>query len=125
MKIEFHIKDIVMTSRDKALVEKKLMKLKKYCNKKDPIIIDVYLCDETSVEKGGVDQSVELSTVYNGEKIFVKEVDDRLMRAFAFALKSFGRQMERHHRRFIDKSHEGTERTLQRFLKSIRLRRES
>lgn len=121
MKVEFHIKDIVITAKQKSLIEKKLLKLKRYI-KDEPLIIDVYLNDETSAEKGGVDQSVELSAVLGSGKIFVKEIDDRLMRAFAFCYKKFERKLQEVHRKRIDVSH-GHEGRLDRILKRLGLRR--
>lgn len=121
MKIEFHIKDVVLTARDKSLIEKKLLRLKRYL-KDEPMTIDVFLRDETSVEKGGVDQAVELSTVINGEKIFIREVDSRLLRSFAFALKKFERNLSKFHEKRIERTHDGDSR-FNRFLKSIRVKR--
>jgi len=122
MKVEFHIKDIVITAKQKSLMEKKLQKLKRYL-KDEPLMIDCYLRDETSPEKGGTDQAVELSATFGSEKIFVREVDDRLMRAFAFAYKTFERNMSRFHKRRIDKSHEGTEGYVDKALKALRLKK--
>lgn len=122
MKIEFHIKDVVITAKQKALFEKKLLKLRKYC-KDEEIIIDVYLRDETSPEKGGVDQAVELSTVISGEKIFAHEVDDRLLRAFANTYNSFRRQIDQLHRKRIEKSHEGSEGYITKALRALRLKK--
>lgn len=121
MKIEFHIKDIVITANQKSLIEKRLAKLKRYV-KDEPMIIDVYLTDESSAEKGGIDQSVELSGIFSGEKIFVKEIDDRLMRAFAFAYSSFERQLERFHRKRIDKMGKGSATAVGRLLRRLRIR---
>jgi len=121
MQVEFHIKDIVITAKQKSLIEKKIFKLKRYI-KDEPLIIDVYLRDETSAEKGGVDQSVELSAVFGPEKIFVKEIDDRLMRAFAYAFKKFERNLQEFHDKRIGRSH-GKEGRLDKILKRIGLRR--
>lgn len=122
MKVEFHIKGIVITASQKSLIEKKLMKLKRYL-KNEPMTLDVYLRDETSPEKGGVDQAVELSATFNHEKLFVREVDDRLMRAFAFAYKSFERNMSRFHKKQIDKTHEDPERAVSKLLKALRIKK--
>jgi len=122
MKVEFHIKDIIITASQKSLIEKKLMRLKRYL-KNEPMTVDIYLRDETSPEKGGVDQAVELSATFNREKLFVREVDDRLMRAFAFAYKSFERQMQRFHKKEIDKSHEGSEKAVSKILKAMRIKK--
>ena len=121
MKVEFHIKDIVITAKQKSLIEKKLFKHKRYI-KDEPLIIDVYLADETSAEKGGVDQSVELSAIFGSEKFFVKEVDDRLLRAFAFAYKKFERILQEFHNKRIGVSH-GKEGHLDKILKRLGLRR--
>ncbi|PIS07800.1 hypothetical protein COT78_01720 [Candidatus Berkelbacteria bacterium CG10_big_fil_rev_8_21_14_0_10_43_13] len=122
MKIEFHIKDVVITAKQKALFEKKLMKLKKYC-KDESVTIDVYLKDESSAEKGGVDQTVEISTVIAGEKIFVTEIDDRLLRAFARAQKAFDRQVNKLHKQRIEKSHSGSDSYISKALKALRLKK--
>lgn len=122
MKIDFHIKDVVITSKQKAVFEKKLSKLKKYI-KDDATKIDVYFKDESSAEKGGVDQAVELCTVFQGQKVFVREVDDRLQRAFAYALKSFDRQISRIHNKIIEKSHEGSDWYITKALKALRLKK--
>jgi ribosomal subunit interface protein len=122
MKVEFHIKNIVITAGQKSLIEKKLTKLKRY-QKNEPMMIDVYLKDETSAEKGGVDQVVEISAIFNHEKIFVREVDDRLMRAFAFAYRAFERQLERFHRKKIDKTRNGQEKAIGKFLRAVRIRK--
>ena len=121
MKVEFHIKDVVLTSKQKSLIEKKLFKLKRYL-KDEPMTIDVYLKDETSVEKGGVDQAVELSVVFGQEKIFVREVDDRILRAFAYAYRALERNLERFHRKRIEVSH-GHESRLDKILKRVGIRR--
>lgn len=122
MKVEFHIKDIVITSKQKSIIEKKLFKLKRYL-KDEPLVIDVYLRDETSAEKGGVDQAVELSAVFNHEKIFIREVDDRLMRAFAFAYKAFERQMERFNKKRIEKSHKVDENRVEKVLRVLKIKK--
>lgn len=122
MKVEFHLKDIVITSKQKSLIEKKIQKLKKYV-KNNPFQVDVYLKDETGSNKDGIDQQVELSTVYNNEKIFVKEVDDRLMRAFGCAFKSFERTIKKLHKQMVDRSQEGSESYLKKALKSLKFRK--
>jgi len=122
MKVEFHIKDIAITAKQKSLIEKKLLRLKRYI-KDEPLLIDCYLRDETSPEKGGTDQAVELSAVINKEKIYIREVDDRLMRAFAFAFKQFERQMQRFHKKRIDKSHAGTDNYIDKALKALRFKK--
>ena len=122
MKVEFHIKEVIITAKQKAMFEKKLLKLKKYC-KDEPVVIDVYLRDETSPEKGGVDQAVELSTIMYGEKVFAHEVDERLLRAFANAQHSFERQIAKLHKQKIEKSHEGTDSYISKALRALRLKK--
>lgn len=122
MKIEFHIKDVVITAKQKALFERKLLKLKKYC-KDEPVTIDIYLRDESSLEKGGIDQEVEISSVIFGEKIFAHVTDDRLLRAFARAHKAFERQVSQIHKRKIEKSHEGVDGYISKALRALRLKK--
>ncbi len=122
MRIDFHVKDVVITSKQKALFEKKLLKLRKYI-KDESAVIELYLKDETSPEKGGVDQAVEMITVFEGQKIFAHEVDDRLLRAFANAYKSFKRQIDQIHRQKIEKSHEGADGYITKALRALRLKK--
>ncbi|MFA7253641.1 MAG: HPF/RaiA family ribosome-associated protein [Patescibacteria group bacterium] len=122
MKVEFHIKDIVISAKQKALIEKKVMKLKRYL-KDEPMIIDIYLRDETSPEKGGTDQVVELSAVFGSEKIFVQHVDDRLMRSFAYAYKSFERAMSEFQRKRLDKTQKGSTGKIDRALRRLGIRK--
>ena len=121
MKIEFHIKDVVLTASQKSLIEKKLQKLKRYV-KDETLIMDVYLTDETSAEKGGVDQSVELSATFSNEKFFVREVDSRLLRAFAFAYKKLDRNLYDFHEKKLDRTQKG-DNHFDRFLKAIRVKK--
>ena len=102
MKISFHIKDIIIGNKQKNLIEKKLTGLKKYLEH-EPVKVDVYMKDETSQEKGGIDQAIEINLTYGGDKIFVREVDDKMMRAFAYAYKSVERQLIREHKKRTDK----------------------
>lgn len=122
MKVEFHIKDIIISNKQKDLIEQKIKKLKRYI-KDEPLLIDVYLTDETSLEKGGVDQSVELSTVVSNEKIFIKEIDNRLMRAFAKAYKAFERNLSEFHRKRIDKTRKVDESSFNKVLRALKLKK--
>ncbi len=122
MRIDFHIKEVVITAKQKALFERKLQKLKKYIDN-DDTVIELYLKDESSAEKGGVDQSVEIKTVFLGQKVFVRELDDRLPRAFAYAFRSFERQIQRIHQKKVEKSHEGSDWYISRALKALRLKK--
>lgn len=122
MKIEFHIKNIVISAKQKALMEKKLHRLKRYV-KDEPMTVDVYLKDETSPEKGGIDQAVEISATFAKEKFFVREVDDRMLRAFAIAHKSIERNLSRFHKKRIDESHKGTEGYVTKALRALKIRK--
>jgi ribosomal subunit interface protein len=102
MEINFHSKDVILTSKQKAYIEKKIAKLKKYFNGQENVVIDVHLNDESSPERGGVDQKVTLSTVLGKEKIFLEEVSDRTMRAFAIAFKRFEREIRKLHEKTVE-----------------------
>lgn len=106
MKIEIHTDGVILTSKQKSLMEKKLLKTKRYIPD-EPIMIDLILRDESSSEKGGIDQKVEINATFGKEKIFVSEVDNRTMRAFAFAFKSFERQLSRFHEKRISQTQHG------------------
>ncbi len=106
MKLEVHTDGVILTAKQRALMEKKLLKLKKYIPD-EPLIVDLLLKDESSSEKGGVDQKVEINAVFGKERIFIAETDDRLMRAFAFAHKRFERQLSRFHDKRISKTQHG------------------
>lgn len=101
MKVEFHIKGVPVSKDQKALIKKKLFKLKRYL-KNEPLIIDIYLRDESSNEKGGVDQAVEISAVFANEQLFIREVDSKLMRAFAYAYRRFEERMRTFHQKRLD-----------------------
>ena len=103
MKIEFHTKGVILTSKQKSGMQKKLLKTKKFIPD-EPITVDVILQDESSPEKGGIDQAVQISATFGKEKIFIEETDDRLMRAFAFALKRFERKLQHFHKKRIDEN---------------------
>ena len=107
MKINVQAKGVIITSKQKSLIEKKIAKLKKYIPD-EPATIEVILSDETGTEKGGIDQNVNIFATFGKEKIIIQEVDDRLMRGFAFALKRFERQLSRyHHRKVAEVQHGG------------------
>lgn len=103
MKIEFHTKGVILTSKQKSGMQKKLLKAKKYIPD-EPVTVDVVLKDESSAEKGGIDQKIEISATFGKEKIFIEETDDRMMRAFAFALQRFERKLQHFHAKRIDKN---------------------
>ena len=103
MKVKIHVDGVIITSKQNKLMEKKLMKMKRYLPD-ETLNIDLFLKDESSAEKGGIDQKVEISATFGKEKIFISETDDRMMRAFAFAMKRFERQLTRFHDKRISKS---------------------
>jgi ribosomal subunit interface protein len=103
MKIEFHTKGVILTSKQKKAMEKKLLKTKKYIPD-EPLMVDVILKDESSAEKGGIDQKVEINATFGKEKIFIEETDDRIMRAFAFALGRFDRKLQHFHKKKVDRN---------------------
>jgi ribosome-associated translation inhibitor RaiA len=122
MKIEFHIKDVVLTAKQKAIIEKKLLKLKRYTNG-DESIIDIYLRDESSPEKGGIDQTIELSTIFLGDKIFIERKDDRLMRGFANAYKAFEDEIVKRHKKKIDQNREAGPDRFGKLLKALKIKK--
>ena len=103
MKIQFHVGDMIVADKDKDLISKKLLKLKRYLQE-EPAIIDVYITDEAGgPNKRGVDKSVKLSVDFKGEKIFVEEVDSVMMRSFAHVFKRFEHQLDLFHDKRIGK----------------------
>jgi ribosomal subunit interface protein len=122
MKIEFHTNNVILTSKQKAEMEKKLFRTKKYIPD-EPVMIDVILQDESSSEKGGIDQMVKLSATFGKERIYIEEVDERLMRAFAIALQRFERDLERFHEKRTDKNKKPGGLRWEKVLGIIRLKR--
>lgn len=102
MKVNFQTKGVILTAKQKSLIEKKINKLKKYFNN-DAVDIDILLTDESSPEKGGFDQVVHLNVVMSKEKIFIEEKDDRLMRAFTFAYARLERNLRRSHQKRVER----------------------
>ena len=115
MKINIQTKGVLITSKQKAQVEKKITRMKRYV-KEEPLTVDVMFIDETSPQKGGIDQAVHINATFGKEKIFIEEVDDRLMRAFALALKRFERQLTRFHRKKVEKLHKVGEGRLEKII---------
>jgi len=106
MKINIQTDGVIITSKQKSMMEKKLLKMKRYL-KEEPMNIDLILRDDTGPEKGGVDQKVHINATWGKEQIFIEETDDRLMRAFAYAIKRFERQLNRYHKKMIEESQKG------------------
>lgn len=91
-----HAKGVIVTSKQKSLIERKILQLRKYVRDFSPVDVTVSLIDESGPEKGGIDQAVHIRVVLPKEEIFIKEVDDRLMRAFGYAFKSLERRLRRY-----------------------------
>jgi len=106
MKVNIHVDGVIITSKQKTLMEKKLLKMKRYVADQ-PLVVDLLLKDESSAEKGGIDQKVDISATFGKEKVFVTETDDRMMRAFAFAIKRFERQLSRFHEKKVSMTQGG------------------
>ena len=85
--------------------------------------INVYIQDETSASKGGIDKVVEISGTFAGEQIFVKEVDSKLMRAFAHAYKKFEQSLRRFHKKRVDQAHEGTTGHISKVMRIFRMKK--
>jgi len=106
MKVNFQTKGIIITSKQKSIIERKISRIKKYLNGSEPSVVDVILIDQSGTEKGGVDQCVHLSVIIGKEKVFVEEVDNRIMRAFAYALERLERSLRRRHEKIVEKGQE-------------------
>jgi ribosome-associated translation inhibitor RaiA len=96
MNVVVHAKGVIITAKQKSLIEKKILLLKKYVRDFSPVDVTVTLVDESGPEKGGIDQAVHIKAELPKEEIFIKEVDYRLMRAFGFAYQSFERRLRRY-----------------------------
>lgn len=101
LKMNFQTKGVILTAKQKSQIEKKLSKLKKYFNN-DPVVLDIFLSDDTSPEKGGVDQVVHLSVNFSKEKIFIEEKDERLIRAFMIAYQRLEKSLRQYHQRKVE-----------------------
>lgn len=103
MKINVRTKGVIITSKQKAGLEKQILKLKKYLKDVSPVTVDVMLLDESGPEKGGIDQAVHINCILPKEKIFIEETDSRLMRAFTKAYKIFERKLKESHKVKVDR----------------------
>ena len=100
MKVNIQTKGIIITSKQKSVMERKLLKLKRYVKDFSPVNCDVKLIDQTGEGKGGVDQAVHINISLPKETIFVEEVDDRIVRAFGFAYKIVERRLRRYNQKY-------------------------
>lgn len=103
MKVNFQMKGIIITARQKSIMEKKLSKMKRYLIHDEPAIINITLVDDTGSEKGGTDQKIQINVTFGKEKIFIEESDNRLMRAFAYAIDRLDRNLRGWHKKQIEK----------------------
>jgi ribosomal subunit interface protein len=100
MKILVKTKEVVLTAKQKSHIERQIAKVKKYINGFEPVTIEVTFVDLSGPNKGGIDQAVHINAVLPKETIFVEEVDDRALRAFQLAYRTFERRL----RRYSDKN---------------------
>ncbi|HOX41154.1 MAG TPA: HPF/RaiA family ribosome-associated protein [bacterium] len=122
MQIQFRAKDVVLTDKNRSYIERRIRKLKHYIHD-EPVMVDVYLTDESSKEKGGDDQSVEIAAMIKGKKLFVHETDPEIMVAFAKAYEGFDRKIKEIHARRIDRSQKPRDGRIERLLKRFGLRK--
>lgn len=106
MKLNTHVDGVIVTSKQKAMMEKKLGRMKRYLPD-ELLVLDLILKDESSPEKGGVDQKVQIVATFGKEKILIEETDDRLLRAFAHAIKKMERQLSDYNKKRVDKVRRG------------------
>lgn len=99
MKVNIQTKGVVITAKQKSVIEKKLLRLKRYVKEWSPVVCDVKLFDQTGENKGGVDQAIHIKINLPKETIFIEEVDDRMMRAFGFAYKILERRLRRYNQK--------------------------
>jgi len=102
MKVSFNIKGVIINTKQKRLMEKKLLALRKFVKNWSPINIDVTLTDESGPDKNGIDQAVHINVILPKEKIYIEEVDDNMMRAFNYATKTLERRFRRYNKKHID-----------------------
>ena len=106
MKLNTHVDGVIVTSKQKSMMEKKLGRMKRYLPD-ELLVLDLILKDESSPEKGGIDQKVQIVATFGKEKILIEETDDRLMRAFAHAQKKMERQLSDYNKKRVDKVRRG------------------
>lgn len=109
MKINIQTKGVIITAKQKSVIEKKLMRLKRYVKEWSPVVCDIKLLDQTGENKGGVDQAIHIKVNLPKETIFIEEVDDRMMRAFGFAYKILERKLKRYSQKYTyDRRRQGS-----------------
>jgi len=101
MKVNFNIKDVIINTKQKKMMERKLLALRKFVKNWSPVNIDVTLTDESGPDKNGIDQAVHINVIMPKEKIYIEEVDDNMMRAFNYAVKTLERRFRRYNKKHI------------------------
>lgn len=100
MRVNIQTKGVIITAKQKSQMEKKLLRLKRYTKEWSLVNCEVKLIDETGPEKGGIDQTVQINVILPRETIFIKETDDRILRAFGFAFQILERKLRRYNQKF-------------------------
>jgi ribosomal subunit interface protein len=102
MKININVQDIIINSKQKKLMERRLLGMRKFLKNVEPANIELTLMSETGANKNGVNQAVHIRATLPKEEIFVEEVDDNMMRAFNYAAKNLERKIRRYHRLSVE-----------------------
>ncbi len=101
MQINFHIEGVVISDKDETEMEEKIKNLEKYV--REPAIADVYIVDESGKQsKSGVDKRVKLSVLMGKEKIFIEELDNNPIQAFAKSYHRLKSNLEEFHSRLTN-----------------------
>lgn len=104
MKVNFNIKGVIINTKQKKMMEKKLLILRKFVKNWSPVNVDVTLTDESGPDKNGIDQAVHINAMLPKEKIYIEEVDDNMMRAFNYAAKTLERRFRRYNNKYINEN---------------------
>lgn len=103
MKILFHNQGITPTELEKTEMIEKLSGLEKFVQRDEPVVIDVYLIDESAKQsKNGLDQTVHISALLSGRKVIIEETNINHMQAFLKAYHRFKATLEDRHQKGID-----------------------
>ncbi len=102
MKVSIKTKGVVLTSKQKSQIEKKVMRLKRFVSQVEPVTVEISFLDENGITKGGKDQKVSINAILPKDKIFIEEVDDRALRAFQYAYKNLERRLRRYSEKRLD-----------------------
>jgi len=102
MKVNFKIRDVIINTKQKRIMERKLLALRKFVKNWSPVIVDLTLTDESGPDRNGIDQAVHINVILPKEKIYIEEVDNNMMRAFNYATKTLERRFRRYNKKNID-----------------------